>query len=48
MKIPQKVFQNQSYLDIDQKRRDKMLQEDSKIPQAIPELKTDKEKEIED
>lgn len=48
MKIPQKVFQNQSYLDIDQKRRDKMLQEDSKIPQAIPELKSDKEKEIED
>lgn len=48
MKIPKKVFENQSYLDMDQKRKDRMLKEDSKIPQSIPALKSDKEKEIED
>lgn len=47
MKIPHKVFENQSYLDMDKKRKKNILKLDSKIPEPVQELKSEKEIEIE-
>jgi len=47
MKIPHKVFENQSYLDMDKKRKNNILKLDSKIPEPVQELKSEKEIEIE-